>query len=105
MTPPYYRELLEENGVDTAQAFYLTADGISHEARHKIINTRAVQRLLTIDIKSMQFVAVTERQWKLLFSYVPPVIPCEITISFYVKVSPYAKQLKYVVFTFVLRIF
>jgi hypothetical protein len=94
ITPPYYRELLEENGVDTAQAFYLTADGISHEARHKIINARAVQRLLTIDIKSMQFVAVTERQWKLLFSYVPPVIPCEIIISFYVKVSPYAKQLK-----------
>jgi hypothetical protein len=86
--------MLEDNGIDTAQAFYLTADGISHEARHKIINARAVQRLLTVDCKSVQFVAATERQWKLLFSYVPPVIPCEIIISFYVKTSPYAKQLK-----------
>lgn len=88
--------MLEDNGIDTAQAFYLTADGISHEARHKIINARAVQRLLTVDCKSVQFVAATERQWKLLFSYVAPVIPCEIIISFYVKTSPYAKQLKYV---------
>lgn len=76
------------------EAFYLTSEGITNEAQHKIINVRAVSRLLSIDVKSAQFVATSERQWKLVFSYVPPVIPCEVIISFHAKLSPYAKQLK-----------
>lgn len=93
-TPPYYRDLLEDNGIDITQPFYLTPEGISREAQHKFINVRALNRLLSIDVKSFQFVAVNERQWKLLFSYVPPVLPCEVIISFYVKMSPYSTRIQ-----------
>lgn len=93
-TPPYYREMMEENGIDMSEAFYLTAEGITHEAQHKYINARTINRLLTIDGKSAQLLATSERQWKLVFSYVPPLIPCEIIVSFYAKFPPLSRQLK-----------